>query len=144
VDIMPLWVTSEDAFYRVDLEEMSALQVATDIPGPFNLAVAVEDNIFHMNRTHTTRMVVVGSLSFLDPGVLGEIGHGNYQFISNSLRWMQDEPAGILVFGRRPPGRAPLEMDELQANIVTGAAMGGIPAVAVIIGVIVWLRRRHS
>jgi len=142
--IEPLWTTSRSAFGRVDVEEESVSQVPGDIPGPFDLAVAITHRQMHGQVTFTTQMVVVSNNTFLDAAVIRDVGLGNWQFILNSLRWMQDQPPGIWVPGRVPPGQAPIMITEHQVNLFSGISMGGIPILCIGIGIFIWFRRRHS
>ena len=144
VDIAPLWLTSTDAFGRVDLEEVSPHKTPGDIDGPFVLAVTVEDNIWQDNAMTTTRIVATTSADLVHPDIVGIVGGGNWQFVVNSFRWMQGEAAGIWIPPRRPPGHAPLLLNEFQVNVRVVASMGLIPFSIIGIGAFVWFRRRHS
>jgi len=118
--IEPLWTTSRSAFARVDIEEESTSQVPSDIPGPFDLAVAITHRQMHGHTTYTTQMVVVSNNAFLDASIVLEVGLGNWQFILNSLRWMQDQPPSLWIPGRVPPGVAPIIINEYQVNVFSG------------------------
>ena len=144
VEIAPLWLTSTDAFGRVDLEEISPLQTPGDIEGPFVLAATVEDNIWQDNAMTTTRIVATTSAEIVHPDLVGIVGGGNWQFVVNSLRWMEGQPAGIWIPPRMPPDRAPLLLNEFQVNVRVVASMGLIPCSILGIGAFVWFRRRHS
>ena len=143
VDLSPLWITSEDSFGRVDLEELSMVRTPDDIGGPFVLAATVEDNVWQDNVTTTTRIVATTS-NIVHPDLMGVVGGGNWQFVVNSLRWMEGQPAGIWIPPRRPPGQTPLLLNEFQVNVRVVASMGLIPFSIIGIGAFVWFRRRHS
>jgi len=142
--IEPLWMTTGDSFARVDIDNPSFARIPGDIDGPFNLAVAITDRLFHIDTEFRTQLVVVGNMQFLDPGLTGFIGAGNWHFVLNSLRWMQGQPPSIWIPGRPTPGDAPLMLSQYQQNVISGIAMGGIPLICVAIGVFIWFRRRHS
>ena len=144
VDVAPLWLTSEDAFGRVDLDEASLVQTPGDISGPFILAAAVEDNVWQEQAMTTTRIIATTSTDLVHPDLMAMVGGGNWQFVVNSLRWMEGQPAGIWIPPRRPPGQAPLLLNEFQVNVRVVASMGLIPFSIIGIGAFVWFRRRHS
>ena len=144
LSLAPLWLTSDDAFGRVDLEEVSMVQTPGDIYGPFVLAAAVEDNIWQDQAMTTTRIIATTSVDLVHPDLMGIVGGGNWQFVVNSLRWMEGQPAGIWIPPRRPPGQAPLLLNEFQVNVRVVASMGLIPFSVIGIGAFVWFRRRHS
>jgi len=142
--IEPLLVTSRDAYGRLaDSDAETILRVPDDLEGPFHLAVAVTDTVF-LQTTHTTRLVVVSSWTIMDEFVNSTVGGGNWAFIANSLNWLRDQPPGIWVPVRRPPGMTPVMLTDAQVFTMSGIAMGVIPVALFGIGIFVWFRRRHS
>ena len=142
LDMAPLWLTSPDAFGRVDMEENTLSKVPSDVDGPFILAAWVEDRIWITDTL--TRVVVTTSAEIAHPELVGVIGTGNWQFIVNAFRWMEEQPPGIWIPNRTPPGHAPLVLNEFQVNVRVMASMGLLPLSVIAIGAIVWYRRRHS
>jgi len=142
--IEPLLVTSRDAYGRhIDSDAETILRLPEDEEGPFVLAVAVTDTVF-LHTTQVTRMVVTSSWTIMDEFVNGTIGGGNWAFIANSLNWLRDQPPGIWVPVRRPPGATPVMFTDAQVFTMSGIAMGGIPVALFGIGIFMWFRRRHS
>jgi len=142
--IEPLLITSMDAYGRhLDSDEETIQRLPQDQEGPFSLAVAVTDTVF-VQTTHTTRLVVVASGTIADPSVNEFIGGANWAFIANSLNWLRDQPPGIWVPVRRPPGVVPVMLTDAQVFTMSGIAMGGIPIALFGMGIFVWFRRRHS
>ena len=131
----PLFVTSRAA--------QAVVPEGDNIMGPFVTAVAVTDQRF-VQTTETSKFVLVGNMLFLSDQAAAFIGQGNYEFVLSSLRWLSDQPQGIWVPTRRPPGTAPLVITRMEANIMVGAAMVAVPIVSLAIGFFIWLRRRHS
>ena len=144
IDVHPLWVTSAQAFGRMDLDEQSFSQVDSDVDGPFMLAATVEDNVWLHGVTTTTRIVVTSSADLLHPELVAIIGTGNWQFVVNSFRWMMGEPPGIWIPPRQPPGQTPLVLSEFSTNLRVGASMGLIPLSVIAVGTFVWFRRRNA
>jgi len=142
-NIEPLWRTSHSAFARVDTEDVTGSQIPGDIPGPFDLAVAITDTQF-VERTYFTRLVVVGSNAALSDEVNSVIGGGNARFVLSALHWLHGQPPGIFVPPRIPPGRIPIMINQVQRNVMTGVALGGLPLVCIAFGVFVWFRRRYN
>jgi len=141
----PLWLTSMNSFSRgLDSEAETLAQIYSDNPGPFPLALAVTDRVFLGGTAYYTQIIAVSSSDFISPHFNAYIGEGNWQFVLNSLRWMQNRAHGIWVPGRVPQGHMPLLITDATANIIGGIAMGGIPLICVAIGAFVWFRRRYS
>jgi len=142
--IEPLLMSSRDAYGRdINSDVETILRIPEDTEGPFYLAVAVTDTVF-LQTTHTTRMVVTSSWTVMDEFVDSTIGGGNWAFMANSLNWLRDQPPGIWVPVRRPPGATPLMLTDAQVFTMSGIAMGAIPIALFGIGIFVWFRRRHS
>ena len=147
--IEPLWITSNLAFGRVEMDELSLSQVPSDVSGPFNLAIAVTDSFIIPDPVHsfverTTQFVVVGSGLMLRDEITFQIGMGNYLFVINSINWLLGQPPSIFVPARTPAGTEPLTMTAFQANIITGVAIGLIPLLILSFGVVIWLKRKNS
>jgi len=142
--IVPVWTTSRQAFGRVDPAAETLSQIPEDVQGPFNLAVAVTDQVY-IDRTYTTRLVVVGNTAFLDAELDRRIlGGSNWEFAASSLRWLRGQQAGIFIPQRMPPGTAPLVMTNRQANVIGIVSLGVLPLIILGTGVLVWVRRRYS
>ena len=109
--IEPLMHTSSISFGRWDHEIEQIIQHPNDIGGPFDIAVAVTDTWF-VQRTYTIRLVVLGSVLMLDESINTMIGGNNWDFIINSLNWLEDQPPGILVPALSPQGVAPFVIEE--------------------------------
>ena len=144
IELHPLWVTSASAFGRRDLDEESFSQVDGDVDGPFVLAATVEDFVWLQGVGTITRIVVTANSGILHPEHVALVGHGNWQFVLNSFRWMMGDPPGIWIPPRMPPGQAPLVISEFTFNLMAGASMGLIPLTVIGIGAFVWFKRRNA
>ncbi|MDR0272401.1 MAG: GldG family protein [Clostridiales bacterium] len=145
LDIAPLWITSQSAFARsIDTEAESLARIPSDIAGPFPLALAVTDRIFTQGEEFITRLVFVNSTNFISPQLNAYIGEGNWQFVLNSMRWLQDTPTSIYIPGKTPPGQMPLLITDGATRVIGGVAMGGLPLICIAIGAVIWLRRRNA
>jgi len=133
----PLLMTSRAAFALTPGDDTA------NIPGPFELAVAVTDTRF-VERQETSRFVLVGNMDIISDGATTFIGQGNYQFILSSLHWLGEQPQGIWIPSRTPPGNAPLMITRMQANTMVAVALGVIPIACLAVGIFIWLKRRHS
>ncbi|MCL2572087.1 MAG: GldG family protein [Defluviitaleaceae bacterium] len=139
--IEPLFTTSSESLGLII--DTPADEAPEQVEGPFNLAVAVTDRTF-LDTTRESRMVVVSTWSVLFEDVNTFIGGGNWAFIATSLNWLQDQPPGIWVPARRPPGSTPVMLSDAQVVTMTGVVMGVLPVSLFAIGIFIWFRRRHS
>ncbi len=141
LEIEPLLVTSESAWGKTNLESQTVEKEAGDVEGPFNIGVAVTDNVFIDNQTRTTKMILVANAGFLGSEVVGQVP-GNKNFLLNSLNWIQDREEAISI---RPRSLATprLNMNWQQQLMLAGVAIVLIPFMILGSGLFVWLKRRH-
>jgi len=142
-NIYPLITTSDHAYGKRDPNPQTINREEHDVPGPFNLAVAIEDR-FTADRTYTTRMVVLGSGAFLVPELNTALGGTNWSFLVDSVNWLRGEPSRIHIPPRAPSVSRQLIMTQSQANFVSGVSVFVLPIVFVVAGLVVWLRRRNA
>jgi ABC-type uncharacterized transport system involved in gliding motility auxiliary subunit len=112
-----------------------------DIEGPINVAVAVTDEEASLNKK--TKLIVVGSSTFVDSDINTMTKGTNIDFAMNCLNWLQDREEGIAI---RPKNLASFNftINEFQKLIISGTVVILIPLTVFIIGFIVWVKRRHK
>ncbi len=140
LEIEPIMVTSDKAFGRsATSSAVTFSKEPDDLDGPFNIAVAITDNVYDMtsNESKITKMVVVGNSSFLDTGL-----EGSPDLIMNSFNWLYEREEGITI---RPKSIRvqPLRINEMQYRLYAGLTVILIPLLILAAGLVVWLRRRH-
>ena len=140
--IEPLLFTSGTAFGRVDPAlESFAFHEEVDYAGPFMVAVGITDAIFTY-RTLTTQLVLVGSSDIWNAPPREVVGDNNYLWVASALRWLTGQDAGLFI-PVQTPGVWPLEMNQRQANTVSGLVMGILPLALIATGVVIWQKRRR-
>ena len=140
VDIQTLLRTTSNSIGIGEEIEDEPMQ---EILGPFNLGVAITDTFFTY-RLINTRIVMIGSLSFLESGVNSSSSDGNYVFIIDSLNWLHERPSTLWIPTMAIPGRVDLNITSRQANTLAVVAIGGFPAACALVGVFIWYKRRYS
>lgn len=140
-EIQPLLVTSDNAWGRTDLSSTSSEKEEGDIEGPFNIAVAITDKEWNEKESEydETKLVVVGDAEFLNPQFANI---GNFDFVLNSLNWLQDEQESISI---RPKSLTSqyLNINAFQKLVLAGVTVILIPLIILGAGLAMWLRRRH-
>ncbi|MEI8062629.1 MAG: GldG family protein [Verrucomicrobiota bacterium] len=111
-----------------------------DIAGPLSLAVAVETGQPRGADVDLgeTRMIVVGTASFVDNSVLTA---GNLDFFMSGLNWLLKREQ-LLAVGPKVPEEFRLDISPNELNAVYALTIAGLPLLVGIIGLSVWLRRR--
>ena len=120
--------------------EHAAYVPGRDLPGPLPLAVAVETGQPRGADVDLgeTRMVVIGTASFVDNSALTA---GNLDFFMSGLNWLLKREQ-LLAVGPKVPDEFRLDISPSQLTVVYALTIVGLPMLIGIIGVSVWLRRR--
>jgi len=141
--IEELLVTSVSAFGRLDLQLESPLyHEGIDVSGGrLMTAAAITDSTF--DRMNDTRIVVIASSDILSSGAREVVGDNNFAFVASAMRWLAGQGPGLFI-PVRTPGTSRLQLNQFEANMIAGFAMGVLPAVTLATGMFIWLRRRHS
>jgi ABC-type uncharacterized transport system involved in gliding motility auxiliary subunit len=143
VSVEPLLVTSRKAWGKVDLEDPSLEPSATDLRGPFNVAVAVTDR--GESEAPESRIVVTASSFFLYPEQAIGIplrGPGNADLFYNAVSWLHGREETISIRAKSLL-EFPLRMNQLQFYLFSAVSVILIPLAAFLTGLVIWLRRRH-
>ncbi|HEX3628143.1 MAG TPA: Gldg family protein [Verrucomicrobiae bacterium] len=109
----------------------------------FPLMVAVEGNSANKgaaNAAGNMRMVVIGDSMFLDNKFIEQAA--NRDFAGYAVNWLLDRPALLEGIGPRPVVEYRLMMNKTQLRNVRWLLIGALPATALTLGGLVWLRRR--
>jgi len=122
------WVSDHGVAKRMDKNR--------DIPGPVNLAVALQRNV----NDREQRIIVVGSGAFLANVYSGN--GGNLDLGINMVNWLADEERLITVQPHAAKdGKIALSKNQLTAISVSLLAV--LPLLLVAMGVLQWWRRKR-
>ena len=108
-----------------------------DVPGPINIAVALERNV----NERTQRVVVVGNGSFLANTFLGN--GGNLDLGINMINWLASDDA-LISIQPRPSPDSNLELGQYTLYLILFGFLIFLPLAFVSTGVIIWWRRRKA
>lgn len=135
IESTPLVVTSDNTWGESDVTaEEVAYDPETDIPGPLNVAIALNNQ-----QPQPSRMVVFGSATFATNGWFEQQLNGD--ILLNSVDWLVGEEASLAIRPREQTNRR-LNLTPLQAGIVSWMALRIMPLLGLIIAGILWWRRK--
>lgn len=141
-EVVPLLTTTKDAYLKMDPTSQTVEMEEGDIPGPFNVAVAVtEDNYNDIeNTTLTSKLVVISTSAVMEDSLIASTG--NLDFLMNGINWLSDQEDSISIL---PKDLMPesLVVDQTQALLFAGFFIILLPLIVIVYGISVWLRRRH-
>jgi hypothetical protein len=142
VKLYPLMVSSRNSWLRTDLNEGSVVRIASDIPGPVTIGMAVMDPEYIQGSEKQVRIAVIASGSLLEPINVFQQIPGNLDLFMNSLTWLEDRPEALSVRSKSL-FLLPLRLNGLQMIIFGGIFILIIPLGFFVSGLVTWLKRRH-
>lgn len=119
------------------LDDTPTFDKARDIPGPVNIAVALERNV----NDRTQRVVVVGNGSFLANAFLGN--GGNLDLGINIVNWLAGDDA-LITIQPRPSLDSSLELGQVAQYLILFGFLIVLPLAFVAAGTAIWWRRRKA
>jgi gliding motility-associatede transport system auxiliary component len=119
------------------LDGTIAFDKARDVPGPVNIAVALERNV----NDRVQRVVVVGNGSFLANTFLGN--GGNLDLGVNVVNWLAGDDT-LIAIQPRPALDSGLELGRGAQYLILFGFLIFLPLAFATTGVLIWWRRRKS
>ncbi len=114
----------------------------TDLPGPMIISAAYDGgsvaDVGAKGTATGTRVILIGSSSFLDNQVAETVGKN---FFTNCLNWMVKKDA-VLDIGAKKPDEYGITLSPMQFRTVVWWALVFIPGAALALGVFTWISRR--
>ena len=144
--VEPLLKTSESAFSRTDKKASSMNKIDGDTAGPFSVAMAATDEYpeKRIGPGHAAKLVVYGSYSFAGSGFIADNKYGNRSMILNSLTWLTGSETSTLAIPKRSLDEQSVKIQEGDQVFWIAALVIVLPLVLLIIGFIIWYRRRKG
>jgi hypothetical protein len=135
--------TSENAVAATDFTGGLPRPAPRDRTGPLPVAVAVEKGSLQgvAGDRGATRIVVVGESQFLGNQLIESAA--NRDFASLAINWLLDRRLLLSGVGPRPVSEYRLNLGRRQMNLLRGVLLGALPGGVLLLGALVWWRRRH-
>ncbi|MCL2096826.1 MAG: Gldg family protein [Oscillospiraceae bacterium] len=128
-------LTSSSSSYRINTEGMQSNQ------GASNLLVVAQRTTYIDNNPKTSLFLVSGSYEFL--GALPNASYSNSDILLNAMRIMTSKRIAVDIKFKLFDSTS-LDMTIEQQNRWTLITILVLPSLVSILGIVVWLRRRHS
>ena len=141
--VVQLCMSSEKSWSETQVDEPSAKydENSGDLRGAFSLAVAVERGATQDMldvQIRPSRMVVFGDSDFVSNGALAG---GDQDLFMSALNWLLDREE-LMAIAPKPIEEIKLNLTRQQLGKLFWINIAGIPAIAGVAGLLVWLRRR--
>ncbi len=135
VTIVDLITTSDRSWGETNLAQRQVQQDADDTPGPLTLAAQVQKG--------DTRLVLVGDSDFAANSVLNSVrgAFGNADLFINAVNWLAEEES-LIAIGPKSPDVRTVFLTPAQMRLILYTSALVLPAMVLVIGLVVWWRRR--
>ncbi len=152
--VTALLTTSDQAWGETNFDSIKAQNAqyneGQDIKGPLTFAYAIEGTASG-SSTNPPRLVVIGNSSFITNGTLNtriqvggqasRVQSGNGLIFGNSLHWLAGQE-NLIAIPAKQADTHPIFLTSEQSSFVFWSSFLLIPAAILIIGILVWWRRR--
>lgn len=138
--------TSDHAIIKGE-NNQSVVKEDGDIEGPFNLCVVAEEGLSMGSdseaKTTASKMVVIGNSDFInDTSSSSIVTTGNYKLVTIICDYLQDS-VGRLYISAKDLEQAKIETTQTDFVFYGLVFTVVIPLIVILIGVVVWVRRKH-
>ena len=141
VDTVELLTTSDGSYAKSTDSIISSYgKSKEDLEGPFTLAALATKSNFSSNVEQESHVFVAGSVAMLNEGYITYNGNGEYLF--NIYQMMVDETELEVAGATKTVSSAYMTLDETTTTWTYIIFLGIIPALCLVIGAIVFIRRR--
>ena len=139
--VEPLLQSSTGAYGKIG-QYTTLTKEAGDLPGPLSVSVAVTDS-YYTDKQHTAKLVVVGSTSILNAQADAAVSGGNSAFLVSAMSWMRGQESSQYI-APKTSSNLKLQMTSQDALVIILVTLVIIPLAIIVLGVVVYLRRRNS
>jgi len=138
VSTAPLLTTSDASYLKEAGYEMTTMEKEDgDGEGPFHLGVAISE----VRDQGTTRVVWYSTNLLLDESLNDVVSGGNLDLVLNSLSWMVEQEESITIHAKNM-NTDYLTVSSFDANMWSLLLVAVIPVGIMVLGGIVWYRRK--
>lgn len=161
VNVSELLTTSDSAYAKVNVNSDQIAKEDGDIDGPFALGVAVTEKIEAADTSTAdtstegtadastdtatdkeAKLIYFSTSNLLNDTMDGITSGGNYDLITSALSWLGGEAAAVSVEAKSL-AYTPLVTTASDVNLWGVILIGVIPAATLLVGIIVWVRRKR-
>lgn len=144
VTLTPLLSSSDQSYLKKNINPSTYEFEDGDINGPVILACAVEENnTLDAQNPINTRLFVMADSFFLDDQMVSLDSTGNKEFLTNAFGWLFSIDNSYAIEAKTLENYNLRSISSSQLIIFGGLTMVVIPLVILILGITVWVKRRH-
>ena len=144
LEIESILTTSDSAYSKTDLENMQTMEMEEgDVNGPFDLGVSIREDL---GDEKETQIVYYSSSALFDDSMNSTVSGANYELLSASLAWLcqGEEETDVISIASKSLDTTALTIPAADVNFWSIFVTAVIPVCVLVIGFIIWLKRRKQ
>ncbi len=144
--VTPMLATSDEAYAKTNLNAKSYKKEEGDVAGPFYLATMMEDTYTEKTEGEgrATRIVAYATQTFTDDSLVSSNQYGNRSMLLKSLEYLSGENASTLAIPTRSLDQQHVSLNKQMIVFYTVLLVVIVPLAFVVIGFVIWFRRRKN
>lgn len=137
-----LLTTSDSSYSKTNMNSDTLEKEAEDIEGPFDLGVSITETV---GEDKETQIVYYSTANLMDNQINQLVSGGNAQMILSSLNWMtgSEEQTNVSIPSKNLQVSY-LTLTAYDTSFWTICTIGLIPGFFLIVGFVVWYKRRKA
>ena len=142
VKIESILTTSDQAYPKTDLNSNTIEKEDGDVEGPFDLGVSITESL---DDDKETQIVYYSTSNLMDSQTNQMVSGGNEKLIMESLKWMTDtEESASVSIPSKSLEVSYLTITDYDAAFWKICTIALIPGIFLVIGFVVWIKRRKA
>ena len=142
VKIESILTTSDQAYSKTDLNSNTIEKEDGDVEGPFDLGVSITESL---DDDKETQIVYYTTSNLMDSQTNQMVSGGNEKLIMESLKWMTDtEESASVSIPSKSLEVSYLTITDYDAAFWKICTIALIPGIFLVIGFVVWIKRRKA
>ena len=142
VKIESILTTSDQAYSKTDLNSNTIEKEDGDVEGPFDLGVSITESL---DDDKETQIVYYSTSNLMDSQTNQMVSGGNEKLIIESLKWMTDtEESASVSIPSKSLEVSYLTITDYDAAFWKICTIALIPGLFLVIGFVVWIKRRKA
>ena len=142
VTINSILTTSDKAYSKTDLNSGTMEKEDGDTDGPFDLGVSITESL---DDGKETQIVYYSTSNLMESQVNQMVSGGNEKLIVESLKWMTDtDDSATVSIPSKSLSVSYLTITDYDAAFWKICTIALIPGIFLVIGFVVWMKRRKA
>ena len=142
VKIESILTTSDQAYSKTNLNSNTIEKEDGDVEGPFDLGVSITESL---DDDKETQIVYYSTSNLMDSQTNQMVSGGNEKLIMESLKWMTDtEESASVSIPSKSLEVSYLTITDYDAAFWKICTIALIPGIFLVIGFVVWIKRRKA